>query len=1472
MAYINLDIFPATDIKYPSEPNVLNRFGQLKQLVVIDAGVEDYAELVSGVVPDAAVLVLSPEADGIFQIDRAIHQFQQLNVLHIVSHGSSGKLYLGNTQLDLQRIDQYQAQLKSWANVLSKDAQILLYGCCVAQGDRGSAFVNALFDLFEIDVAASTTPVGDLKQGGNWDLNYKTSAFQSVVPFSPDVLDSYPFTLLYDSTFQAENALLSGPLVFTGRGSEGSGYADYQNASGDYIEWVVEVPSAGNYELSWRYANGQTNRPLSFSVNGSVIDSSLNFNGTGNWSNWGFVTQTLALQAGTNTIRLAANGSSGANFDYLRVREISTEIPIDVTISDASAVEGTDDFLVFDVSLSAVSTEAITLNLAATDGTAKGGLIADFPIDPEGDPVDYANQEFEVSTDGGSTWQIAQDRNVTFSAGQTNLKVRIAINDDLVDEGLTPETMTLSVDGVVSGTVASSSDTGIGSIIDNDGSLGAPGTPLSLLPFTDIRLEGDVTFNFDGLDGGLVDKDGQEIGFTMVDPASSPGNSNPVGGVVGYWPELIDVDPATGVLKITTTSGLQYLTNNSLDNALGVGLNVPSSAVRLQTTVVNLPAPVGGNAQAGLWFGQASGGGDGTSEDNYIKLVVRSNKAGNYLLEALMEQNGVQVSKSIVDIPENQAVNLNLFVDPASETVTAQYSVGAGSPQTLTVFENVPPEWFSFDQAGINPELATRSFGGIFASDRNAPTQVFTFDNFSITEELPPPPPQPPVPSGFGPIQFDRWSISVNNATDMSFGPDGKLYVATLFGDIRAIEFDRKTRTVVSNQLISTIKTSAGGNRLTLGIAVDPDSTPDNVVLWVAHSDGSINNGALNSGTLTRLSGPGFTTAENIVTGLPRAIANHATNNIEFGPDGKLYLWQGGNTGAGAATLAASEFGDRPEQPLSAALLVVDIPAWKTNPAGFNGDVASPLGEFIDEFYARKELELGRPFTEVQVYASGLRNTYDGVFHSNGQIYAPDNGLGVTGTTPPVPRLGDPTDRNTTTLLGQNPIDNPGAQPDPLNRIEAGGYYGHPNPYRDEVVFMDGTFQGLAPDPNYKGHINILGNKLSANGIIEYTADNFFGLYKGDLLITNFSTGDNITRVELSPDGTQVIQKSSLTGGFNDPLPLEMGPDGSIFVGEFNGGKITVLEPMGVWRSDLPNVPINILDPGSGVLDGKLYVIGGKTSTEHLTSMYIYDPGDPFIATDDTWEIGLSLPGVGVENPAVVALDDKLYVFGGSTAPFSGAVNNAAVYNPDIDPDPNVVTPDWDPLAPMLTARGGATAQVINGDVYVIGGLDSNGASVNTVEIYDPDTNSWSLGPSMQTRRDNPGSAVVDDKLYVFGGRTRNSDGSTVNGTLNTVEIFDPVTNVWSFGTPMPTGRRTMMVGTIDNKIQVVGGEVGQGNSAFNQNEEYDTITDTWTTLPSIPTARHGAAFGTIDDIFYVAGGGISAGSSFSNSVQAFSA
>ena len=451
----------------------------------------------------------------------------------------------------------------------------------------------------------------------------------------------------------------------------------------------------------------------------------------------------------------------------------------------------------------------------------------------------------------------------------------------------------------------------------------------------------------------------------------------------------------------------------------------------------------------------------------------------------------------------------------------------------------------------------------------------------------------------------------------------------------------------------------------------------------------------------------------------------------------------------------------------------------------------------------------------------------------------------MTGTFPPSPRR--PASGSVTPSPGQPGGDFPGEQPDNFNRLVDGRYYGHPNPYRNECVFRDGRYQNVPADPDEMAPIFNLGNNRSANGTIEYlNGDAFCGDLQHQVLIADYSIGDNITRMQLSANGLSVVSSEPIAGGFDDPLPLTQDADGNVYVGEFGGDLLTVLEPVevGCWTTEDP-MPQAVLDSGGVALGGKIYVVAGKTSASPISTMRIYDPAT------GAWTTGPNLPGPAVENPAATTAGGKLYVFGGSTGPFSGAVTNAAVYDP--------ATNQWSVLPSMPVARGGATAQSVGGSIYVIGGMDTNGASLASVSTFNTSTNAWGSVAAMSTRRDNPGSAVLNGSIYVFGGRTRNADGTVVDNQLATVERFNPSTGTWSAAAPMPTARRTMVVAVVNGRALVIGGERKPDGTAFAQNEEYDPLTNTWRTLKPLPTARHGAAGGVVNGVVYVIGGATNA-------------
>jgi len=302
------------------------------------------------------------------------------------------------------------------------------------------------------------------------------------------------------------------------------------------------------------------------------------------------------------------------------------------------------------------------------------------------------------------------------------------------------------------------------------------------------------------------------------------------------------------------TNGGQFGPNtNNLKNALGAGLNVPGKIVTIETSI-EAPKAFGGFSQVGLWFGKSpTDFGRGSSQDNYCRFVVLSPNIDELELVLSCEEEGFEFGKTIkqnlntFSITESSLLTLRMRIDPLSKSVTASYNVdGIEANFVLGSIPGLKDSFFSFDAATIDVKLRTRSFGGIFGTNRfSSIQQEYIFHEFSIREfSLPPAAPSPFIGD------FERWSIGTGGfygPTSMVVGPDQKLYVLFVFGQMKVYELNYEENTVSESDIL-TIQTTEGGNRLSLGIAIDPHSTPDNVTIWVAHSDGSINNRQENTG------------------------------------------------------------------------------------------------------------------------------------------------------------------------------------------------------------------------------------------------------------------------------------------------------------------------------------------------------------------------------------------------------------------------------------------------------------------------------------------------------------------------------------------------------------------------------------------------------------------------------------------------
>ncbi|NES67699.1 MAG: DUF4347 domain-containing protein, partial [Okeania sp. SIO2D1] len=161
------------------------------KLLFIDSKVENYHYLISQVDPQTKTVILQPNQNGIDQISKSLDQFQNVDTVHIISHGAKGILYLGNSLLNLDNIRLYVESIQQWGKSLSAGGEILIYGCQVASGKEGREFVRQLHQLTGANIAASETLTGNVSKGGNWNLEVIFGQLKSALAFTPEVRASY---------------------------------------------------------------------------------------------------------------------------------------------------------------------------------------------------------------------------------------------------------------------------------------------------------------------------------------------------------------------------------------------------------------------------------------------------------------------------------------------------------------------------------------------------------------------------------------------------------------------------------------------------------------------------------------------------------------------------------------------------------------------------------------------------------------------------------------------------------------------------------------------------------------------------------------------------------------------------------------------------------------------------------------------------------------------------------------------------------------------------------------------------------------------------------------------------------------------------------------------------------------------------------------------------------------------------------
>ncbi|QIZ72473.1 DUF4347 domain-containing protein [Oxynema aestuarii AP17] len=222
-----------------------------RTLVVIDPAVENYQDLLAGIDPEARAVVLDSERDGIAQISEILVRESEVSALHIVAHGEVGRVRLGNSELTHATLENYGAQLQQWADALSDRADLLFYGCNLAAGETGSAFLQELAKLTGADIAASDDVTGSLFRGGDWELEVNTGSIEARSPFAAELMARYP-GLLALPTAPTNNLDVSGATYIGGSGDDFANAVDISPTGGIVVlggDWPGHDPGGTSTDL-----------------------------------------------------------------------------------------------------------------------------------------------------------------------------------------------------------------------------------------------------------------------------------------------------------------------------------------------------------------------------------------------------------------------------------------------------------------------------------------------------------------------------------------------------------------------------------------------------------------------------------------------------------------------------------------------------------------------------------------------------------------------------------------------------------------------------------------------------------------------------------------------------------------------------------------------------------------------------------------------------------------------------------------------------------------------------------------------------------------------------------------------------------------------------------------------------------------------------------------------------------------------
>jgi len=264
-------------------------------------------------------------------------------------------------------------------------------------------------------------------------------------------------------------------------------------------------------------------------------------------------------------------------------------------------------------------------------------------------------------------------------------------------------------------------------------------------------------------------------------------------------------------------------------------------------------------------------------------------------------------------------------------------------------------------------------------------------------------------------------------------------------------------------------------------------------------------------------------------------------------------------------------------------------------------------------------------------------------------------------------------------------------------------------------------------------------------------------------------------------------------------------------------------------------------EAGGVALNGKLYLLGGRGNR----NVSVYDPNT------NRWSQKAAAP-IELNHFQPVAYNNKIWVLGAFTGSYPNETSVADIYT--YSPGSNTWAKEG--TIPQNRRRGSTGAVLHRGHIYIVGG-NTNGHNPGAkpwLDRFNPTTGAWQTLPDAPAARDHITVSVSDNKLVMTAGR-QSAYPNVFANTVATTNIYDLNTQRWSVGKSIPTQRAGAMTVTVGHEVVVIGGETGNTIDAKTTVESYNVISNTWRKLASLKIGRHSGAAAVLNNEIHVISG-----------------